>query len=317
MSVPGEAPAANCARSTCYVPDTACVLGLENCEHLTRAEPELSGSGAADGSALPWSGSALGLSDLFPLAAVGRPHVVGVVGAAGAGKTTLLAAHWIGARRGIGEFGRMFAGSYSLSGWHQIARHLQWVPWGSGFPPHTSAVSERLPSLLHVAMNTVDRTPKHVFYTDAPGEWFSRWAEEPAEVPGAQWVADQSDAFVILSDSHALSGPERGVARSGYESLASQLATAAKGRPVIPVLTKADIPVPAPIAEFVTNLNQRLFSKETVRVSAKTDVYDAITKPIDLGVESALEVRYIDSEHGVGRWAEQLAPRINPRRGLR
>lgn len=312
MTVIPAGASSECSRPTCFVPDTPCVLGFdEGCSHHLAA-PANAVTGdmyEISGRALPWSGLALGLSDLFPVVATGRPHVIGIVGAAGAGKTTLLAAHWIAARRGIGSFGRAFAGSYTLSGWHQIARHLQWIPWGSGFPPHTSVMNERSPALLHFGLNNPGLLPKQLLYTDAPGEWFTQWAEEPGEAEGAQWVADHADAFVLLADSDALSGPNRGVARAEYESLAIQLATAAQSRAVVPVLAKADIPIPDPIASFLTNLNNRLFGRKTVLVSVKSSTFEPITAPIDQGVEAALLGRYAGTHESGAGWARQLAPR--------
>jgi len=299
----------HCSRPSCFAPDTACVLGYEECEHLAAPTREQSEVEEDEGRGLPWSGLALGLNDLFPVVALGRPHVVGVVGAANSGKTTLLAAHWICARRGLGAFGRGFAGSYSLSGWHQIARHLQWIPYGSGFPPHTSAVDERSPALLHV-MYRHEGARRHVLFTDAPGEWFTRWAEEPAAAEGAQWVADQSDVFLLLADSDALRGAERGRARAEYEALALQLHTAARGRPVIPILTKADLDVPLRIVEFVEALNRRLFGEGTMRVSASDDAFEPITVPVDTGVQVALADRFATTAVTRDQWAAQLAPTL-------
>jgi hypothetical protein len=98
-----------------------CVLGLDACPNF---RPGHADSAAVEhqGQALPWSGLALGLEDLPAVAALGRLHFVALIGAANAGKTTLLAAHWLAIRRG------------TLGGWHRIARHLQWVPYGRGFP---------------------------------------------------------------------------------------------------------------------------------------------------------------------------------------
>jgi hypothetical protein len=299
-----------CSRLACFAPETACVLGQDECEHLAAPLAKTVEANDRERHVLPWSGGSLGLSDLFPIVAVGRPRVVGVVGGPNSGKTTLLAAHWIASRRGMGSFGRAFAGSYSLSGWHQIARHLQWVPTGSGFPPHTSAVDERSPALLHIAVARAAHSPKQILYTDAPGEWFARWADVPAEAPGAQWIADHSDAFVILADGDALSGPDRGVARGNYVALAHQLATAARGRPVISVLTKADIEVPGPVLEQVEELNKRLFGRETMKVSAHNNSFVSITAPIDAGVDAALAARFANLHSDQSAWARQIAPKL-------
>ncbi|WP_230597426.1 GTPase domain-containing protein [Rhodococcoides fascians] len=285
-------------------------MGLEEeCEHYASPAEGVAVVEKEQGQILPWSGLALGLSDLFPVVSLGRPQVVGMVGAANSGKTTLLAAHWVCARRGIGDFGKKFAGSYTLSGWHQIARHLQWIPYGTGFPPHTAAVDERSPALLHATYDH-NRIRRQVLFTDGPGEWFTRWAEEPGAVEGAQWVADQSDVFVLLADSEALCGQERGRGRAEYETLALQLHTAARGRPVIPVLSKADLNVPTPIVEFVEELNSRLFKRKTLRISASDGAVEPITAPVDLGVQLVLTDRFAPIASVSGQWAAQLAPTL-------
>ena len=312
------AEAGKCGLGNCYAPETQCNLGfvVESCEHFNAPKAVVAEEEEAEGQRPPWSGLALGLIDLFPVAALGRPHVVGVVGSAGAGKTTLLAAHWIAARRGLGRFSRSFAGSYSLAGWHQIARHLQWQPYGDGFPPHTSAADDRSPAMLHIAYAGHDEVRRHVLYTDAPGEWFTRWAEEPAQVPGAQWVAEHSDAFVLLADGDALKGESRGQARATYKALAQQLYTAAAGRPVLPVLAKADVGVPDGILEAINKVNVRLFGAEALQVSAHDSAnYASIIEPIDRGVELALSARYADVTSDSDKWARQMA--VYPRAGKR
>ncbi|PRY19986.1 hypothetical protein CLV70_12624 [Pseudosporangium ferrugineum] len=283
LAVRGE-----CSRTTCFAPDTACVLGQVPCPNFVADNPVASNIGSTEGRPLPWSGLALGLADLSAVAAIGRSHFVAIVGAPNAGKTTLLAAHWLAARRGTGEFGSRFAGSYTLIGWHQIGRHLQWVPHGRGFPPHTTAPDNRTPALLHMALNMGLDNTRQILYTDVPGEWYSEWAYDAGDAPGVQWIADAADAFVILADSAALSGPDRGIARGNYETLAHRLKAAANGRPVIPVQTKVDNAVPDLIQTFLNDLNMRLFGRPTIRVSVHNASSQPLTSPVDQGVLAAL-----------------------------
>jgi hypothetical protein len=74
-----------CRKEHCYAPDGACVLGddLPDCpEYGSPAEDHgLRESEVAIG-ALPWTGLGLGVDDLAAVAAVGRPAVVALVGAA-------------------------------------------------------------------------------------------------------------------------------------------------------------------------------------------------------------------------------------------
>ncbi|MEU8116927.1 hypothetical protein [Micromonospora sp. NPDC048947] len=293
MTAPaGSVASGRCQRTTCHAPDTACVLGREPCPHFVTVDSDGGAAEPPEGRSLPWSGLALGLADLSAVAALGRPRLVAVVGAANAGKTTLLAAHWLAARRGTGKFGQQFAGSYTLAGWNQIARHLQWVPHGRGFPPHTTAPDNRTPALLHMAVSLGRGVSTHVLHTDVPGEWYSDWAYEAAQAPGAAWIAEAADAFVILADSAALAGPQRGIARGDYDALASRLASLARDRPVVPVQTKADIDVPNKIQAHIDDLNARLFRAATVRVSIHNRDCDPVTTPIDLGVAAALAPRH-------------------------
>lgn len=294
MNAPSEpGSATHCKRAICFAPDTGCVLGLESCPHFVATDSDGQVVDAPAGRLLPWSGLALGLADLPSVAALGRPHIVALVGAANAGKTTLLAAHWLAARRGTGHFSRRFAGSFTLFGWHQIARHLQWVPYGRGFPPHTRAPDNRTPALLHMAVSVGRDVPAHILHTDVPGEWYSEWAYDEARAPGAAWIAEEADAFILLADSEALAGPERGVARGDYESLAARLASVAGNRPVVPVQTKADVAVPHQIQAHITDLNTRLFGAETVRVSVHGRDSGSVTAPSDLGIAAALAPRHV------------------------
>lgn len=279
-----------CSRDSCYAPETACVLGKNPCENFSAASA-VEGAVGSTGPTLPWSGLPLGLNDLTAVTATGRHRLVALVGLAEAGKTTALAAHWIAARRSEGRYGHAFAGSFTLAGWHRIAQHLQWVPWGSGgFPPHTTATDRRSPSLLHMTL-MIGGSPVHLLYTDVPGEWFRAWAYDAASVPGATWIADNADAFVVVADSEALSGPKRGEARGDYEAVAERVASVAGDRPVVPVRSKADVEVPATLAAHLDEVNQRLFGAETTPVSVHQRAHAPITEALDRGVDATLSSR--------------------------
>ncbi|HZJ04746.1 MAG TPA: hypothetical protein VFD59_04645 [Nocardioidaceae bacterium] len=282
-----------CRREACYAPDTTCVLGLDPCHHFSGAEHEPAGDADLDGQRLPWSGLALGTSDLPAVAALGRVHLVALVGAAGSGKTTCLAAHWLAARRGDGRYGRQFAGSYTLAGWHQISRHLQWGGDGQlGFPPHTTVVNNRVPSLLHAAFFDAGAV-RHVVFADVPGEWYRAWAFDVHAVVGATWIADNADSFVLLADSKALSGAERGEARGNYSALARRVASVRGDRPLVAVRTKADVEVPQPVREHVESLNRDLFDVDTVTVSVQEVAGGSLTDVIDAGVAATLAPRLV------------------------
>ena len=249
-----------CRNKYCFVPDTPCHLGsldLAECNNW-RPRSKRRSIPSTDGYRPPWSGLALGSADLSAVAGTGRPRFVALVGAANAGKTSALAAFFIGLRRGHATGGLNFAGSFTVLGWDQIAHHAELPPGGSrGFPPHTT--SGRSPALLHVRLARDTQGFYDVYFTDIPGEWFQAWALEANDAPGAQWIADRADLFVVLSDSDALSGPDRGVARNSYQDLASRVASVANGREVYPVRAKADLSVPDAISQALEQTDTRFF----------------------------------------------------------
>jgi hypothetical protein len=231
----------DCSRPTCFVPDTGCDLGhisLADCPAWTsRNEAATEAPKASEHGLLPWSGRALGLSDLVFLAGRARPFVVGVVGPYNAGKTTLLAAWYLLTGRGaVCKRDRQFAGSYSLAGWESVAGSLRWTPGQPlTFPPHTSSKGGRAPGLLHLAFRECDGSrPKDFLFTDAPGEWFQKWAlnRDSPEAAGAQWIADHADILLLAADRGALAGESMGTARNSIQLLARRIAAERRGRPI-------------------------------------------------------------------------------------
>jgi hypothetical protein len=239
-------------------------------------------------AALPWSGLALGMADLAAVAALGSARVVGLVGLSGAGKTTALAAVQLARRRGDHGGDGAFAGSYTLMGWHQITRHLQWAPWGQGFPPHTQLSDQRTPALLHMALKWDGMPLQHVLYTDVPGEWYARWAFDADAVEGVTWIVEHADSFVLFADSQGLSGAKRGEARSRYDALARRLASAAGDRPVLPVRSKADIGISEEIGRYLDDLNEQLFATATLPISAHQDHGASLIKAIEEATAAAM-----------------------------
>lgn len=241
-----------CERTTCFVPDIGCDLGHTNLSKCpswrgaTRTEEpaeDLTGE-----VLLPWSGSAFGLSDLGFVSGRARPIVIGVVGPQNAGKTTLLAAWYLLLGRGLADLdGKIFAGSYTLSGWEAIAGAMRWSPGQAPrFPAHTTSRGGRAPGLLHLSLrDPCDRDPIDFLFTDAPGEWFQKWAlnRNSPEGVGALWVSDHADAFLVVADREALSGESMGSARSSLQLITKRLGSELRGRPVALVWSKADVSI--------------------------------------------------------------------------
>jgi hypothetical protein len=223
---------------------------FKTCPHFQAGAQPAAGSESAvetpdDGSGLrlPWTGRGLGLADMTLASSRGPACLVGLIGPFNSGKTGLLTsifAHF--ATTGV-VASYSFAGSFTLLGWSQLKDHTTWPsPNGGMFPPHTPDTGQRTPSLLHLAFRRGGETVRDLLFTDAPGEWFTRWvSNEAAEnSAGARWIADNATHFVFIVDREGLAGPEVGRIRNTTLALARRLSENLRGRPVIAVWTKSD-----------------------------------------------------------------------------
>jgi len=200
----------------------------------------------ADGDRVvpPWSGGALGLSDVAFVGARGKPLIVGVVGPHNAGKTTFLAAIFLLLLRSGKAGANLFAGSYTFAGWERIASHMKWTGSESPhFPPHTTAFESRAPGLLHLAFRRERTELSDVLFADGPGEWFRAWAfnRDAPGAEGARWVALHADVFLVFVDCDALAGADRGTARVILKQIIDRLGSERRNRPVYVVWSKCDI----------------------------------------------------------------------------
>jgi hypothetical protein len=283
-----------CPKERCYAPQVACLMGddLADCSVFAAAEREPDRSDPIAGaSALPWSGLGLGSDDVATIAAIGRPAVLGLVGPASAGKTTTLASLFTDLRRGATLAAGRFAGSFTLLGWQIVSSFVQWPPYGrGGFPPHTTAADVRSPCLLHLRLRDDARGGvRELLLSDMPGEWFTDWAVDANDGVGASWLAEHANAFVLFADCEALASAQRGRARADYEALARRLHTVVGARPVIPVLAKGDVKIPAAIQTHIARVNRSLFDAKTHPISAR-DRRLAATSVLDRAATLALGV---------------------------
>ena len=258
-----------CSRTHCYAPDTGCLDGHtshDDCDHWDGGTAE-----RAPGTPRQrptWTGHSLGATDLEIVAGHRRPRLVAVVGAAGVGKTTALATYFLALRKGHRPLNMRFAGSFTLLGWHSVTRHLSFPPEGSrGFPPHTTSSADRSPALLHLRLAAPAGQHQDLLFSDVPGEWFEEWAFEASAAEGAQWIAERADLFVVMSDSAALAGADRGIACSNYRTIASRVSSAAGDRPVVPVRAKADIDVLPNIVKRLRDVDRQMFGREAEPLS--------------------------------------------------
>jgi len=261
-----------CSNQHCDAPEIACNLGEEpyttcpewrkGAESAVHAEPEEIQAQNSNELLLPWTANSLGTLDLEFVSARSQQALVGVVGPHNAGKTTLLTMIYLLLSQGRSFSTGTFAGSYSLEGWENLAYYLRWKgSVGPTFPPHTSRSTGRWPGLLHLALRSSRDECRDVLFTDAPGEWFTRWSidRDAADAAGARWVHEHSYSFILVADSDALQGPKRGEARGALLEITRRLSDNLNGRRVAVVWTKADKQVPEGIKSALCSNFDRLF----------------------------------------------------------
>ena len=259
-----------CSHQDCDAPGSGCVDGsthYDDCVHWTGQKGTHAPGNS--GRRLAWTGSSFGTTDLEVVTAHRRVRLVAVVGAFAVGKTTALATYFLAIRKGFKPAGMRFAGSFTFLGWHAVTRHLAFPPSGSRkFPAHTTSAAGLSAAFLHLRLATQSGQHKDILFTDVPGEWFEAWAVEASAGEGAQWIAKHADLFVVMSDSAALAGPERGKTCNDYKMLANRVKSAAGDRLVIPVRAKSDINVRPDILNRLQDTNRYLFGREAQSLSA-------------------------------------------------
>lgn len=260
-----------CSNPNCYIQDgEPCCLGHldhSDCEQYNMArgsnksEEVASGEGSGIQARAPWSGNALGLSDLVQLTPRGRSILVGVLGAHDAGKTTLLLGNYMNLLKGATIAQGEFCGSRTLGAWESLA---SWVRFDdpmrmTQFPPHTPRGGGRAPGLLHFSLRRKDQSFRDVFLTDAPGEWFTGWAvnQNAPGAEGARWTVQYSDVFLVIADCERLSGPDRGSVRDSLRQLIERLGRHVSDRPVILVWSKTDQTPLEKVPERIRNSIQK------------------------------------------------------------
>jgi hypothetical protein len=251
------------------------------------APPDIGITNSDDGQRLPWTGRAIGLSDILLVSGRSSCDLIGLVGPHNAGKTAFLTALFAHFSKLGNVDGYSFAGSYSLSAWAHLKQYTQWPATnGPCFPPHTPLSGERVPSLLHLAFRQPASSVRDILFTDAPGEWFSQWIRQQAadQSRGARWIVDNASQFIFFIDRTALAGTEVGKCRQETIALARLLAENRNGRPVIVVWSKSDLPHAGEIEVPIRRKLEELFGKHPtfnlhVKDSACMNVLTLLLKP--------------------------------------
>src|SRR5690348_15442101 len=120
---------------TCIDPmEVGCNLGfpLSACEHWQKAamtdgdgeqgaQPAAGQTEAELALRLPWTGNSLGARDFQLVTSCAPATIIGVVGAYNSGKTTLLTLIYTLLQQGARLDSGIFAGSWTLTGWENLA----------------------------------------------------------------------------------------------------------------------------------------------------------------------------------------------------
>lgn len=260
--------AGKCSKRHCY-PDSGCNYEgydiLTECPHYNKGvAAEQTALSKEDGSywiRMPWTGNTMGTQDLNYLSAMSPVTLIGIAGVASAGKTTFLATLYCLLRRGLKIGSYQFAGSFTLTGWENIAWYLSWKDHSSiQFPPHTSSNAGRIPGLLHITLRNDKGRKIELVFTDAPGEWFDHWttSTQHESAQGAVWIHQRADAFLLFADCEMLADFEHlGKARQQIKQVADRLKYALGERPLGLIWAKSDISleeqVKKGISHYLTN----------------------------------------------------------------
>ena len=278
--------AQGCKHHNCWPLDTGCniegELDYHQCKHW-QAEDKQRTESSVDHTTeqnLPWHGNSFGTTDL--LFVTGRSQlVVGIVGGQDAGKTTFLSSFYLLLSKRSSLPSRSFAGSYTLGGWENIAHYLRWDGDNPpAFPLHTTSEQSRIPGLLHIAFRNNQAKHHDVLFSDAPGEWFSRWAidKHDSTVEGARWVERFASGFLLFVDCEALAGNNRGIARVDLKNLLHQLGSSVHNRPVAVIWAKSDV-----VISDSTRVSLQKELQTTLKNYKEFAVYAA---PKDIGAEN-------------------------------
>jgi len=289
-----------CSNPNCFVHEgESCVDGHMNpteCEHYRTGVTDKTTSQVVpieSSARVPWSGATLGLADLITLLPRARSILVGVLGAHDAGKTTLLLGNYLNCIRGSSIANGEFCGSWTLGAWESLAAWSRFddAARSPHFPPHTPRGTSRAPGLLHLALRRQDQSIRDLLLSDAPGEWFTRWAvsENAPDAEGARWTVENADTFLVVADCERLSGQERGAARNDLRQLLERLGGHLGKRPVVLVWTKTDKKGLEELAPGIRDSVQRALYECTPHATEVTTTVsrpESLTEALSVALES-------------------------------
>ncbi len=198
--------------------DLGCDEGWNNplkCPHFESQSAAETPNHARDANTyiVPWTGNKLGIHSLSLVCERSSARILGLIGLPSAGKTTFLMMLYLMLSHGHSLKSGRFAGSLTLEAWEALARRARRErPDPPHFPPHTPFGQHDEPGLLHLALRTPERRLQEVVLSDASGEWFQHWTDDPdlPEAEGARWIIKNASACLLFIDCARLAEEEAG-----------------------------------------------------------------------------------------------------------
>lgn len=211
----------SCAKPECTVATTGiCLLkkSPQECEHHRAVQVTTPPARPAPPAPPPskplrrfHSGIEMGTEDAVVVSRAAYTRLIGVLGATNSGKTCLLSSLYLLASNGLLGDRFRFAGSLTLQGFEDRARHAR--DWNSGHLPeqlaeHTTLLDPRAPSLLHIAFaeNVGPGRRRDLLFTDLPGEWTSQLVARADTAPRLAFLA-RADGVILVLDGPSFASP--------------------------------------------------------------------------------------------------------------
>ena len=216
-----------CDNNDCTVGETGtCLINHENpldCPHFHAHEKEdaheivekISASDSDQFIPSPpirqfHSGNELGTRDASEIMASCYGYIIGILGAYDAGKTCFICSLYLLAACGELMPGYYFAGSLTLQGFENRARHLR--KWGSNaklpdkLVEHTILAHPRNPALMHLALQEKGDLMRRLdlLLTDLPGEWTSTLIDRGSGLDSRFDFLKRADGIIYVIDSQLL-----------------------------------------------------------------------------------------------------------------
>ena len=272
-----------CSVANCFAPDGSCHLGSTHYSECSKWEPIAAADDEATAGGVSergheyvprWTGRVMGLVDLRPVVSRSSSVILALVGAPDAGKTTLLQMLYV-LLAGSGRLGSWsFAGSYTMAAWEGFATAAKFTVNGPAtFPPHTTSADPRSPGFLHLALRRGSGPIRDLLVGDCPGEWFRDWTlkESHPNAAGARLIVGRADVAVMVVDSGAIAGAERGGARRATVDLFMRLAASQVATRTMLLWSKSDLAVPEAMEEQIERARALHLPKAAVYRCSVTD----------------------------------------------